>query len=121
MKLRCGRKLYVQSVGIEAGAEQDPFATAVMKEIDVDISQHLPRSLDELAEGTFDLVITLAPDAHHHILELARTESVEVEFWPTLDATLTTGSRDQKIGAYRDVRNQLDDKIRARFSNWLKT
>ena len=104
-----GRKIYVGSAGVRKG-EVDPFAVAVMAEIDVDISRHKPitfEELDELEGLNFDLIVTLSPEAHHRALELTRTSAVDVEYWPTVDPTDTEGSREQRLDAYRAVRDQL--------------
>ena len=69
-----GRVTYVGSAGVRKG-EIDPFAVAVMAEIDVDISRHKPitfEELDELEGLNFDLIVTLSPEAHHRALELTR-------------------------------------------------
>jgi protein-tyrosine-phosphatase len=113
-----GRTIYVGSAGVRKG-ELDPFAVAVMAEIGLDISQHKPVTLEELEdwEGlNFDLIVTLTPQAHHRALELTRTSAVDVEYWPTVDPTDTEGSREQKLEAYRAVRDQLLNRIRTRFA-----
>ncbi len=113
-----GRTLYVGSAGARKG-ELDPFAVAVMAEVDVDISRHKPMTfeeLDELEGLNFDLIITLAPEAHHRALELTRMNAVDVEYWPTPDPTDVEGSREQRLGAYREVRDQLMKRIRERFA-----
>ena len=112
-----GGALYVGSAGVRKG-ELDPFASAVMDEIGIDINSHGPITFEELEdlEGlNFDLIVTLSPEAHHRALELTRTLAVEVEYWPTPDPTLVEGSRDQRLAAYRAVRDQLVQKIRERF------
>jgi protein-tyrosine-phosphatase len=112
-----GRGVYVESVGVRT-SEPDPFAAAVMDEFGLDISKHRARTFEELdeAEGlNFDLIITLAPEAHHKALELTRTQAAEVEYWPTPDATATTGNREQTLDAYREVRDLLDARVRERF------
>jgi hypothetical protein len=38
-----------------------------------------------------------------------------VEYWPTADPTDTEGSREQRLEAYRTVRDQLLNRIRERF------
>src|SRR5215831_15309975 len=109
--------LYVKSAGVKK-AELDPFAVAVMAELGQDISGHKPITFDELEdwEGlNFDLIITLSPEAHHKALELTRTLAAEVEYWPTADPTAIEGSREQRLDAYRAVRDQLLARIRARF------
>ena len=113
-----GRAIYVGSAGVRKG-EINPFAVAVMAEIDVDISRHKPitfEELDELEGLNFDLIVTLAPEAHHRALELTRTSAVDVEYWPTADPTDVEGSREQRLDAYREVRDQLLNRIRERFA-----
>jgi hypothetical protein len=41
--------------------------------------------------------------------------AADVEYWPTPDPTITQGSRDQMLDAYRDVRDGLAKRIRARL------
>lgn len=111
-----GRSTYVESAGVRAGGP-DGFAVAVMEEIGIDMSRHLPRTLAELQETTFDLIVSLSPEAHHQALEWTRTMAVDVEYWPTHDATLMVGhgSRDQILASYREVRDALFQRIKARF------
>ena len=110
--------LYVRSAGARKG-ELDPFAVAVMAEFGQDISGHKPQTFEELEdwEGlNFDLIITLAPEAHHKALDLTRTPAADVEYWPTVDPTTTEGSREQKLAAYREVCDGLLLRIRRRFA-----
>ena len=112
-----GTHAYVGSAGVRKG-EPDPFAAAVMDEIGLDIHKHRPMTLDELEEWeglNFDVIVTLSPEAHHQALELTRTLPVEVEYWPTPDPSAVTGSREQQLDAYRDVRDQLLARIKERF------
>lgn len=111
-----GRRTYVASAGVRAGA-QDGFVTAVMDEIGIDVSQHTPNTLRDLHDTSFDLIVTLSPEAHHQALELTRTMAVDVEYWPTIDATVMVdqGTREQVLAYYRGVRDQLFERIRKRF------
>ena len=111
-----GRRVYVESAGIRTG-EPDGFAYAVMEEIGIDLSKHKPQTLRELNDTTFDLIVSLSPEAHHSALEMTRTMAVDVEYWPTFDASLMVGSggREQVLGAYRQVRDTLLRKIKTRF------
>jgi protein-tyrosine-phosphatase len=113
-----GPSTYVSSAGVRKG-ELDPFAVAVMAELGLDISKHKPVTFEELDEWeglNFDLIITLAPEAHHRALELIRASGVDVEYWPTADPTVVEGSRAQRLDAYREIRDQLMERIRQRFS-----
>ena len=109
-----GGRIYVASAGVRAG-ECDPFVATVMEELGIDLSRHKPMSLQELDDTSFDLIVTLASEAHHKALDLVRNYAVDVEYWPTLDPTLTSGSREQILAAYRAVRDGLFAKIKRRF------
>ena len=109
-----GKRVYVQSAGVRTG-ESDPFAAAVMDEIGIDMTRHKPRSIEDLEDTSFDLIVTLAPEAHHKALELTRTIAVDVEYWPTLDPSAAAGNREQILQGYRAVRDQLFERIKARF------
>jgi len=114
-----GRSSYTGSAGVRRG-EIDPFAVAAMEEIGLDIAKHRPMTFEELEdwEGlNFDLIVTLTPEAHHKALELTRTLAVEVEYWPTADPTSMEGNRDQRLDAYRAVRDHLERRIRNRFGS----
>ena len=111
------RGLYVQSAGVTK-SELDPFAVAVMNEIGLDISHHKPWTVADLEdwEGfNFDLIITLAPEAHHRALELTATLATEVEYWPTSDPVGVEGRRELQLDAYRATRDGLKQRIRDRF------
>ena len=117
MRRMFGKSIYVASAGVQKG-ELDPFAVAVMEELGIDISRHKPITFEELEdlEGlNFDLIVTLSPPAHHKALDLTRTVAADVEYWPTVDPTGAEGNREQKLEAYRAVRDQLLARIRERF------
>jgi protein-tyrosine-phosphatase len=109
-----GRVVYVDSVGARRG-ELNAMAVEVMDEIGIEIGKHKPKSFDEFEDTSFDLVITLSPEAHHKAMELTRTSAAIIEYWPTMDPTAVEGSRDQRLAAYRAVRDELERRIQARF------
>ncbi|HET7085154.1 MAG TPA: arsenate reductase ArsC [Rhizomicrobium sp.] len=106
--------LYVESAGVRAG-ELDPLAVEAMEEVGLEIGKHRPRRFEDLEDGSFDLVITLSPEAHHKAMELTRTAATKVEYWPTIDPTAIEGSREQRLLAYRMVRDQLMQRLKQRF------
>jgi protein-tyrosine-phosphatase len=114
LKMLHGKHVFVDSVGVRGG-ELDPFAVAAMDEIGIDISRHRPKTFDNLEDTSFDLIISMSPEAHHKALEMTRTMACEVEFWNTFDPSLIEGSREQRMDAYREVRDQLMRRIRQRF------
>ncbi len=113
-----GHIAYVGSAGVRKG-ELDPFAVAVMDEIGLDIAKHRPMTFEELEdlEGlNFDLIVTMSPEAHHRALELTRTIAADVEYWPTPDPTDAQGNREQRLDAYRAVRDMIAARIKERFT-----
>ena len=118
MKLSFGNRVYVDSVGLkqeegEAGA--DPFAAAVIDELGGDLAGFRPKTFDELEDESFDVVVSLTPEAQHRAVELARDRAVDIEYWPIFDPTLAEGSREQRLEAYRQVRDELARRIAERF------
>jgi protein-tyrosine-phosphatase len=112
-----GKTIHVGSAGVQKG-EPDPFAAAIMEEIGIDITGHKPATFEELEEFeglNFDLIVTLSPPAHHKALELTRGLAANVEYWPTADPTAAEGNREQRLAAYREVRDELMARIRERF------
>ena len=110
-----GRRIYIDSVGVREGAV-DPFAVEVLAEAGIDASRHVPKRMDDLLDTSFDLIVSLSPEAHHRSIELTRTSAAEVEYWNTLDPSLVEGNRDTRLEAYRALRDFLTERIRARLS-----
>ena len=114
-----GKSVYVQSAGVRSGEPVDPFMVAALDEIGIDARKHRPRTIEELDEWeglNFDLIVTLAPEAHHKALALTHTLAADVEYWQTADPTiLQDASREQRLDAYRDVRDGLTARIKMRL------
>jgi len=112
-----GSSMKVASAGVQT-ADLDPFAIASMAEIGIDIAEHRPTSFEELEdlEGLdFDVIVTLSPKAHHKALELTHRIPAAVEYWPMPDPSVIEGSREQRLQAYRELREQLSQRILERF------
>lgn len=114
-----GHRVYVDSVGVRS-REVDPFVVEVMDELGIDISRHRPKTFDDLEDTSYDLIITLSPEAQHRAVELTRTMACDVEFWNTFDPSLAEGNRDARLDAYRQVRDSLMRRIEQRFTLDLK-
>ncbi|WP_374471569.1 low molecular weight phosphatase family protein [Phenylobacterium sp.] len=121
LKRLMGDRVFVDSCGLKrepADADDtavDPFAAAVMAELDCDLTRHRAKTFDELEDDSFDLVISLTPEAQHRAVELTRGRAVEIEYWPIFDPTLSEGSREARLAAYREVRDALAARIAQRF------
>jgi protein-tyrosine-phosphatase len=114
LKFLLGHKIYVDSVGVREGGI-DGFAITVMQEIGIDLNHHRSKTFDDLEDTSYDLVISLSPEAQHKAVELTRFMSCEVEFWNTLDPTFVHGSRGVRLDAFRQVRDELMARIKERF------
>jgi protein-tyrosine-phosphatase len=119
LKHLLGHRIYIDSTGVRAG-EIDGFVIEVMDEIGIDLSKHRAKSFDDLADTSYDLIVSLSPEAQHRAVELTRTMACEVEFWNTFDPTLVEGSREVCLDAYRQVRDVLMRRIQERFTLDLK-
>ena len=108
------RRIFVDSVGVRP-LPIDPFAVAVMDELGISLRDHVSKSFEDLEDLSFDLVISLTPEAQHSAVELTRSMACDVEFWPSLDPTVVEGSRAEILAAYRSVRDALWRRLQQRF------
>ena len=115
LKHLLGHRIYADSVGVRPGDDTDPFAVQVMDEIGIDIAGHRPKAFDELEDDSFDEVISLSPEAQHRAVYMTRVMACDVVFWNTFDPTLIEGSRESRLDAYRQVRDQLMRRIKEHF------
>lgn len=109
-----GRSLYVDSVGVRA-SDVDGFAASVLDELDIDVHRHHAKTFDDVDPASFELIVTLSPEAHHSALEFTRGTATEVEYWPTPDPSAVEGSREVRLDAYRRTRDQVLARLKARF------
>ncbi len=112
-----GTRIYVDSVGVRSQIPNG-YAIAVMDEIGIDIKNHKAKTFDTLADSSFDLIITMSPEAQHRAVELTRTLSVDLEYWPTYDPTAARGGRAEMLTSFRQIRDDLFEKIRRRFAEF---
>ncbi|MGA0604837.1 low molecular weight phosphatase family protein [Phenylobacterium sp. VNQ135] len=123
LKRLLGDRVFVDSCGLRGPAdgydetEIDPLAVAVMAEVGCDVSGHEAKTFEDLEDDSYDLVISLTPEAHHRAAETARGRAVRMEYWPVADPTLCEGSREARLDAYRQVRDALAARIAERFGS----
>jgi len=119
LKHLLGHRVYVDSTGVRPG-EIDPFVVEVMEEIGIDLSRHRAKSFEDLEDSSYDLIVSLSPEAQHKAVEMTRAMACEVEFWNTMDPSIVEGNREVRLQAYRDVRDWLKRRIEERFALDLK-
>jgi protein-tyrosine-phosphatase len=109
-----GQASYIDSVGVRA-SEVDFFAAAALDELGIDVHRHHAKTFDDVDPSSFDLIVTLSPEAHHQALEFTRGTAAEVEYWPVMDPSAVEGSREMRLSAYRSTRDQILARLKARF------
>ncbi len=120
MKAFYGQRCYVQSAGVRGSMEVDGFSVAVCAELGLELARHRTRSFEEMQEWGdeltgFDLIVALSPASLRMAQELTRHAAVEVEYWPVLDPTGLGRRREERLDAYRQTRDQIRDRMIARF------
>ncbi len=120
MKKYYGTRAYVQSAGVRNDMEIDGFSISVCQEMGIELSRHRSRSFEEMEQwgddlSQFDLIVALSPASQRMALELTRYHHLDIEYWPILDPTGLGDGRDAKMWAYRQTRDQIRDRILARF------
>lgn len=120
MKRFYGHRAYVQSAGVKHELEIDGFAVAVCAEAGVELERHRVRSFDEMEEwgddlSGFDLIVALSPASQRRALEMTATSHVEIEYWPIIDPTGLGETREAKLSSYRQARDQIVGRMKARF------
>ncbi len=121
MKKLYGTETYVQSVGVVNDLEIDGFAISVCAEIGVELERHRSRSFEEMEQmgemlSGFDLIVTLSPASQRRALDLTRYYHLTVEYWPIMDPTGIGETREQKLNAYRQTRDQLVKRLGDQWS-----
>jgi arsenate reductase len=97
----------------------NPLAISVMKELGIDISQKRSKGLDEFAGQKFDYVITLRSQADEACpVFFGGTKKIHMGF---ADPTATNGSDEEKIVAFRKIRDLIGDQVVGFLANQRET
>ncbi len=113
---RFAGQIVADSCGVHDGY-LDPFMVQVMEDWGVNLSDHVPKSFENLDVSQFDLIITLTALAKDMAGRRIGKNGPMIEFWDTPNPTDEMfGPRDLRVLAYSQCRDFLDQKIKARFS-----
>ncbi len=119
-----GRKIFVQSAGIFDTLEIDGFTVKVCDEINVKLSKHRVRSLNEMEKsggliGSFDLVIPLTKESSEEVYKYSTYSSVMIENWLVEEPVKDENNINKTLNSYRMTRDIIFDKINDRFQDYL--
>ncbi len=120
MKKFYGADTYVQSAGVKSDMEVDGFSIAVCDEVGVELARHRTRSFDEMEQwgddlSSFDLIVALSPASQRKALELTRVFHLDVIYWPIMDPSGLGETREAKLAAYRQTRDQIISHLKDRW------
>jgi len=120
LKQHVGHSVYVQSAGVKNDLEIDGFAIAVCQELGIELGRHRVRTMDEMIDWgddleSYELIVALSPASQRRALEFTRFAALEVEYWPIIDPTGLGHTREDKLDAYRQARDQIMARIVHRF------
>jgi arsenate reductase len=105
----------VESAGTKP-SQVRPEAIAVMKELGIDISGHRSKSVNEFDGQSFDYVITVCDNARDNCPVFpAGTERIH---WSFEDPAAVQGTEEQRLSAFRRIRDQIHEKVRAFFASF---
>ena len=104
-----GEAAEVASAGSDPAGYVHPMAVEVMKEIEIDISAHTSKHLDEFLQREVHTVITVCGNADQACPIFPG--QAEKHHWPFDDPAKAAGSEEEIRAVFRRVR----DEIRAKF------
>lgn len=104
-----GERFEVESAGVIASFVR-PQAIEAMKEIDIDISGHRSKSVEEFTKENFDYVITVCDNAKESCPVFPG--KVKRIHWSFDDPAEATGSDEEKLEVFRRVRDEIREQLR---------
>jgi arsenate reductase len=89
----------------------NPLAIEAMKEAGIDISGHRSKSVEEFAGQRFDVVITVCDNARENCPIFPGAP--ERLHWSYPDPAAAEGSLEERLRAFREVRDDLRQKLQS--------
>ena len=111
LRAAVGESAEVASAGSDPAGFMHPMAVEVMKEIEIDISAHTSKHLDEFLQREVHTVITVCGNADQACPIFPG--QAEKHHWPFDDPAKVTGSEDEIRAVFRRVRDEIRVKFEA--------
>ncbi len=103
-----GEKFEVKSAGV-APTSVRPEAVEAVRELGIDISRHRSKSVDEFFDRQFDYIITVCDNAKESCPVFSG--NAERIHWSFEDPAAVDGDHDERLSAFRMVRDQILDRL----------
>ena len=114
-----GRGAYhVASAGTKPSSVR-PEAIAVMKELGIDISGQRSKSVSEFEGQSFDYVVTVCDNARDNCPVFAG--GAQRIHWSLEDAAAVQGTEEERLAAFRRIRDQLHERVKAFYRDRAAT
>ena len=112
VKARFPGRIFTDSCGVAPG-QPDGFTIAVMAEVELDLTSHQPKGFDDLDCDFYDVIISFSPEAHARAQDITRNIDCATLYWPVDNLAGLQGSREERLRAYRAVRDDITAKLAA--------
>jgi len=106
----------VQSAGSNPAGFVHPLAVKVTAEIDIDISAHRSKHLNEFLQQPVNTVITVCGNADQACPVFPG--QVNRHHWPFFDPAKATGSEEEILNCFRQVRDEMRRVFEAYAAGW---
>ena len=93
----------------------NPYAIKVLQELGIDSSAHSSKSVADINPDEVDIVITLCAEEVCPAF-LGKAKKLH---WPHMDPVAVRGSDTDILNSFRTVRDQISDKIKVEFKDYL--
>ena len=111
LRAAVGEAAEVASAGSDPAGYVHPMAVEVMKEIEIDISAHTSKHLDEFLQREVHTVITVCGNADQACPIFPG--QAEKHHWPFDDPAKAPGSKEEIRAVFRRVRDEIRVKFEA--------
>ena len=107
---------HIDSCGIDdGGGIGDGFTIAVMQEIGIDLLDHTPKSFTARTNPEIDLVICFSEASFETANQIPALDKAEITYCPVYDPQLIAEAREQRLDAYRNIRDTIKTMLIERF------
>ena len=115
LRKQAGERFDVYSAGLEP-TQVHPYATKVMAEIGIDMAGHRAKGVGEfLGKMNPAYVIIVCENARQRCPTAFPATGATIIAWPIDDPAGAVGSEEERLGRFREARDQIEARINA----WL--
>ncbi len=108
-------RLEVVSAGTQPGAQVHPIAIKVMNDLNINISNNNPKSIDKFLSHTFDYVITVCDDANENCPVFTGNVKHRLHIGFD-DPAIATGTDEEILNEFIRIRNEIERDFREFYS-----